>query len=406
MGLTLSGATEVMKTDYLPPVREQLENANVLMKRLRKNEEDVVGKEALVPLHIARNHGIGVRAEQGTLPTAGAQSYKSATFGMTHHYGRIQITGQTIKAMRNDTGAFVRALDSEMKGIVTDLKRDVQRQLWGDGSGVIATVVDTEASTTLVTCDNVYMIEPGMILDASLTATNAGEQTYRTVVAVNRILNTVEFTDSAAKVLTVTTQTTAFYRHGNWQKEMYGIDAAVSTSNVRQDADASYLKQFGGISRAAAAGAFWKCNAVTAAAHRALSLDLMQQAVDKSEIAGADLSVGLCDYLQFRAYANTMLPDRRFDSSMTLDGGYKALDYGGLPIVRDKFCPPGKMYFLDESTLQIYHMGDWDWMDKDGAILCRVANKDEYEATIYRYMNLGGDRGNANTVLCDLSLTI
>jgi len=398
MGLTIAGATEVMKIDYLPPVREQLDNANVLMKRLRKNEEDVVGRHAYVPLHVARNGGVGVRAEQGTLPTAAAQSYKSATFGMTHHYGRIQITGQTIKAMRNDSGAFVRALDSEMKGIVTDLKRDTQRQLWGDGTGILCQVTSTDGSCTGVLVDDVRFLEAGMKVDATDSSGASAAGDALTVVAVRPAIKEMEVSSAFTNV---TAGTSVITITNNWLLEMNGLDASISTANPSHTRG-----NFGAIDRTAAAGAFWQCNAVTAAAHRALELDLMQQAMDESEKRDADVSLIASDYLQFRAYANTMLPDRRFDASMTLDGGYKALDYGGVPVTRDKHCAPGKMYFVDESTLQIYHMGDWDWMDKDGAVLCRVANKDEYEATIYRYMNLGGDRGNANTVLCDLSLTI
>jgi len=47
-------------------------------------------------------------------------------------------------------------------------------------------------------------------------------------------------------------------------------------------------------------------------------------------------------------------------------------------------------------------MADYDWMQKDGAILSRISGYDAYEAVIYRYAELGCTRRNSQGVLCDL----
>ena len=69
-GSTLSTFDAILKTQYLGPIREQLNSSSVLYSRLEKNEDSVVGKNFTIPLHYGRNEGVGARAEGGTLPDA------------------------------------------------------------------------------------------------------------------------------------------------------------------------------------------------------------------------------------------------------------------------------------------------------------------------------------------------
>jgi hypothetical protein len=88
--------------------------------------------------------------ELGTLPTAGYQGYAEERISLRYNYGRIQLSGPVIRAMKSDKGSFTRAVDSESKGVVRDLKQDVERQLFGTSDGVIATCTTTTGSTTVV----------------------------------------------------------------------------------------------------------------------------------------------------------------------------------------------------------------------------------------------------------------
>jgi hypothetical protein len=90
---------------------------------------------------------------------------------------------------------------------------------------------------------------------------------------------------------------------------------------------------------------------------------------------------------------------------MTLDGGFKAVEYNGVPMVVDKDCVNYNIFFIDESSLEIYQMSDFDWMDEDGAVLSRVSNYDAYEAVLYWYSELGVSKRNANVRLADITET-
>ncbi len=138
MAQTLSNYDAVLKEDYEGDIRETLNNEIRLFSLLEETDAETQGRRLVMPIHLARNSGTGARAEGADLPTAGNQGYQDAFAKAKYNYTRIQITVQTIKASRNNMGAFTRALKSELKGAITDLKVEMNYQSFNDGSGARA----------------------------------------------------------------------------------------------------------------------------------------------------------------------------------------------------------------------------------------------------------------------------
>ena len=351
----------ILKEDYLGPIRDQLNNSTVLLKRLKRNEEDVGGRIAYVPLHTGRNSGVGARADGGNLPAAGRQTYTNAQYNCAYNYGRIQVTGPTIAASRKDKYAFVKAVDSEIKGMVKDLKDDLNRQLFGDRSGILATcTVANGAGAATFTVDDAQYIQVGMILD-NMTGGVAPVRFTRTVSAVNRVTNVVTMTAVYAGAADVAIGD-VICRTGNFGLEMMGLLGIVNNINTR---DGQFV---GGLSRLLAANGFWMGNVLAnGGVARNLTLDLMQQGFDASEIEGGEVSLIITSYAQRRRYLALVKADGRFVNNLKMDGGFEALDYNGKPLVVDRHMQPGGIYFLDESTLELYRMSDFDWINKCAA---------------------------------------
>jgi hypothetical protein len=157
--------------------------------------------------------------------------------------------------------------------------------------------------------------------------------------------------------------------------------------------------------------AWWKANVDTHASgryagQRALTFKLMQKMFDKVE-EKAGVGYGPDTIMTTkpirREYLDLCLADRRAVNTMTLDGGWEALDYNGVPLMVDDDAIDGEMYFLTLKDIQLYRMSDYDWMSKDGAILSRISNVDAYEAVLYRYAELGCRRRNSQGVIADLA---
>jgi len=402
MGQTLSNFDDVLKLDYLGPIRDQINNSTILLQRLEKNEEDVGGKKAIVPLHTGRNSGVGARADGGTLPTAGNQAYENAEYNCAYNYARIQITGPTIKASRTNKYAFVKAVDTEVQGATKDLKDEVNRQLHGDGTGQLGLVNGDPTTGTTLTMDNpgTQYISKGMVVQlVDPTSTTPGD--FRANVGSKTI---------TSKTSSTACETAAFHadaadndivvRAGNYRLEMMGLKGIVKAT------DPGTTFYVGNIPRATAGNEFWKAQVLANnGTARKLTLDLMQQAWDLAEEEGGEISLIMTSRIQRRKYLALVKADGRFVNNLKLDGGWTALEYNSKPLVVDRHSLPGRMYFLDESTLAFYRMSDIDWMQDDGAVLSRVSGADAYEAVLYLYATLGCRSCNRNALLDDLITT-
>ena len=259
----LAFLSAILKEDYLGPIREQINQSTILLKRLKRNEEDVGGRFAVVPLHTGRNSGVGARADGGALPVAGRQQYRNAQFITAYNYGRIMITGPTIKASRKDKYAFVRAIDSEIKGMVKDMKDDINRQLFGNRTGILATcavVPAAQAGATTVTVDTSMYIQTGMLVDfvEAANVTPGGRRAGTAAAGypvVARTTTTVTVTGDLAGAGIVATD--RIVKNGNYLLEMMGLGGIVNNVNAGPGAAPILV---GNLDRTLAANGFWNAN--------------------------------------------------------------------------------------------------------------------------------------------------
>ena len=391
MGSTLSTFDAILKTQYLGPIREQLNSSSVLYSRLEKNEDSVVGKNFTIPLHYGRNEGVGARAEGGTLPSAGNQAYKECIVPMRYQYGRIQITGPTIKAARSNEGAFLRAVDSEMRGLERDMKSSMNRQAFGDGTGALA-VCASASSATAITVDSTARLRVGMPVDILVTATGA---TTAGVVGdtVASITSSTAFTlTTGVATYGSIGNTYSVYVAGSRTKEMMGLSGIVSATSTLQGLDVANYP-------------WWKATVLAnSGSNRAISDTLLQTAIDTLEANSSGMCTAM--YTSFgvrRAYQALLTATKQLVNTQELKGGYKAITYNDLPIIADKDAPANKIFVVDEDELQVFRLGDFDWMQEDGAILSRVSGYDAYEAVLYVYQELGTTMRNAHVLISDVT---
>jgi hypothetical protein len=412
MALTLANADAALKEFYLPPIRAQLNDTNWWLSQIEASSIDVEGRRAVLSVHVQRSSGVGSRLEGGTLPTAGNQTHAEERVGLKYHYGRIQINGPVIRAMKSDRGSFTRAVDNETKRITADLKRDVNRQLWGTSNGVIATAaVSTTGQTTLLlatTTSAVQMrqFEVGMLVDVGTVAEAAagsGGPTYGNAI--------VSITTGAAPALVLTSNlgsaaaaTDFVFRAGNGgattvQREFTGIQSIVDSTGSLFNIDPSTYP-------------VWASTEMgNSGTNRSVTENLVAQLMHEVEIqsgvmAGNDYVLASSDGVH-RAFANLMISQKRFANNIELKGGFKGLEVtaggGSVPLVWERDCPANTMFYLHKPSFKLHTESDWEWMDLDGAVLNRVSNTDAYEATLFRYAEQTVDRRNSSGKLTDLT---
>lgn len=402
MSLNLTTADAVLKEDYLPGIREQLNQDNFLTL-VEKNTEDVTGRRAVIALHVGRNSGVGSRAELGTLPNAGNQAYQDEYIPVKYHYGRIEISGPSIKAMSKDSTSFTRAVRSEMDGSVNDLRRDLSRQCFGTTDGVLFACGASGPSNTVTVTPTIVQSRQVQVNDQIDIGTVANP----TAVASNVTVTGVTFSGDLITAITVSgaavTVTSAdfVFKAGSGGtspvKELTGLQTMVNNAGVLFNVDPatypiweSYVDSNGGTLRSVAENTFAK-------------------AQQRTRIkGGGNLKQWITSDGVHRAYANLLTGLKRFTETVSLKGGYEGItaSAGGTttaPVTWDRDCPDNTAFGLDFDHLTEYQMSDWEWMDEDGAILHRVSGVDAYEATLFKYAELATDKRNAHAVVKDLT---
>lgn len=380
MATTISTLQSILKNFYIGPVRENLNNATVLLANLKKSSKEVVGEQVILPLHVGRNWGIGARGTSGngTLPTARNQQYNKAVFTTKDVYGRIEIRGKAIRATKTDKGAFLRAVQSETQGMVRDLGSDINRQLYGTGNGVLATYV-SGTGTAVIVVDSTQYLEEGMYVDF-----NAGSGGSSTGIQIQSIDSATQFTATAS--VTASASDPIRLTGVTSTDELVGLALITDSSGSLHGIDpttASYWKgeEFGNDGSPAT-----------------LTESDMQEVQDEIERNGGKLKMIITSYGGRRAYINLLTSQKRFTSPTVgkLKGGYESIDFNTIPVAVDRHCQETstttRMYFLDTDSLGIYRMADFDWMQEDGAVLARQVGSgatESYEATLVCDMELG-----------------
>lgn len=407
MAFDYSAATPILKEVYLPALQELLNNATPLLAAMEKEIVPTEGGNFVISIHRTRNNASAIgRSEGSTLPTAGQQGYVRAIVPIKQLYSRINVSGKAIAATRSNKGAFLRALEAEMKYVMADTKRGLNRQLNGDGTGALAfwTTADntsgadvddyfgngtTQLGVGSVTCD---------LIDTDHSTKN-GDSIVVTRGAVGTATTAVTWTG------TVTNSGDGDYLvlEDTLGNEMTGIQAVISAANPP-------LLSGGLHGLAVATYDDWKAIVLgDDTAKVDLTFPLLQQLVSKivseSGADESDLKMFHCHPAMRDTYVKLCQDERVFYNVMKLDGGWEAVTYNGKPIVADVQCRRNAIFAIAPSSLALMQMAPLDFMDKDGSVFYRISggDVDAYGATAFVYQELGCKARNQNGLLKGLN---
>jgi hypothetical protein len=418
MAATLSTVDAILKDDY----KEYLDNlneANFILSQVETRKDTVQGRIARHAVHLGRSSGVGARAESGTLPTAANQSYATVPVPVRYVYGRIQLSGPTIKQAVTDRGAFIDALDAEMEGIKKDAMKDVNRQLWGTSNGVIAQCGTTSSSTTVVLASTTgttalrqLFFDGGMVVDIGTVASPATIASARTVTSVDETNKTIAISGAA-----VTTSSSHFVfragaggasnnsgQPGDGQIELTGLQTIVDDTAVLHTIDPSsqpkwkaYVNSNSGTNRS-----------VTESLITGSIMKVLTNSGKKPSLLVSAEGVNL-------AISNLLLSLKRNMEQTQLKGGYAGIqfyspsvsgkgDEAPTALYADFDCPNNRLYGVNPEVLVFHQVGDgFQFMDLDGAVMNRKPDQDAYEATLYMYGELACKQRNAHFVIKDLT---
>ena len=409
MAFDYSAASGILKTVYLPALQELLNNATPLLKVLEKEVTPTEGGDFKIAIHRSRNKTAMIgRSENATLPTAGQQGYVQATVPVKLLYSRIQVSGKAIAATRTNKGAFLRALESEMKYVMNDSKRQLNRQLNGDGRGALAfwTAADNTSGTDVD--DNfgngTTYLEVGTTTCDLIDTDNSTKNGDSIVITRGAISNNVTAVTWSGTVASSGDGDYLVYED-SLGEEMTGLEAVISAS------DPPLLS--GGLHGLTVASyPDWVAQILGSYSSRQdLSFPLIQQLISKiiteSSIDESDIKLFHCHPAMRDTYVKLCQDERVFYNVMKLDGGWEAVTYNGKPILADVHARRNRFNAITPSSLSIMQMAPLDWMDTDGSVFYRISggDVDAYGATLFVYQELGCKARNQNGALLGINET-
>jgi hypothetical protein len=347
---TRSTADAILKDDYHGPVVEQLNQKSYMLDQIERDSDhiDHTGRRAITAVHSGRNRGRGSRGDAGTLPTAGLEVWQDAIIPIKYKYGAIELSDGAIEASKSNAGAFVSLLEAETKAMSVNMKKDMNREIFGTGDGKLATVAATAEESKTIELDSVQYVQVGDPVDVLVEATGEKSEGIEAVTVVKRIPaeKKVELSEKVKKVGT----TYAVYLAGSRSNEVNGLRNIVNTSRTLHE-----------INSATAGNEFW--NATTAkvgesAAAPALAGEssFEKLADDVGFNGNGEVEVFITTRGIRRRLADTYQSQKRFNDSQAVKvhGGYTAIMVSEMPVIAEDDCPRGFVFGLNKDSFRWY----------------------------------------------------
>lgn len=389
--ITTTTLADALKTFYLPVIVNQMNyQSNAFFSEIERNSDEVQGGAIKMAMRYGRQGGVGNRAENGTLPTPGARKIKQVEYETQNLFARIMITDKMIEIGQTGQGSFMNVLQTLLQDTTDDAKDSFGRQLYGDGTGKLAkcSAEGPLNTLTLVALDSEHdacqYLAEGMFIDI-MDVANAVKVQLREITMVDYDNNQITIDGAAVTVLT----TDYIVVNGNYNLELTGLGQIMKTTGSLYGVDRGANK--------------WLAPNIVPV-NDEIDEIIIQKGIDTANRrAGADVNFLLCSEGVQRGYQNYQILMKRNTNVMVLKGGYKVLDYNGMPFAKDKYCHKSTLFELVKEDFKIHQIGEWKWMDRDGKVLARVADKPSYEATLVKYGDLGCRRPAGQTKLTGIT---
>jgi hypothetical protein len=392
--ITMTTASKVLKTKYGPLLTNQLnDNTSPFHQKVEKTSKYAVGgNQFTMAAPIGINGGIGAIGETDALPTAGYQAYENMTTTPKSLAGVFRITDKAWKSAQTNEDAFVRLFTSEARSLEKGTKWDMNRQMWGNGNGIMAKLAALGvAGDTFTVSTGIQNLIEGQIIDIYDYSGAAGALAKkvdkgRITGVTNKPGGTLSIklktiTGGAVSVTLVAGgggELPYVTMQGSASKEITGIaalhDSAITTLYTLAKADNPWLVPY------------------SLSAGNAISDSKIQDMINYLEdYYGCKTDMILAGAGAYTAYYAYLEATKRNINTLNLAGGFSAIAYGEIPIVRDRFAPTGDMQCLETAKWHCHQLGDWDWIDGyagDGNILQQVPNYPYYQATLIKHCEL------------------
>lgn len=366
--ITIANADAALKDYYLDAVNAQLSGeVSPFFNAIVKTGENVFGKDVKLAIAKGGMAGVVAGAEDGELPSPRSNRYYGVTLPLKNIYGTIEISDKALRASGNAAGSFVNLLNAEMEGLVAGAKANFARMLYGDGNGLICSVVSKKS-------DYVLAVNSAKSFFKGLKVKVKTSSPFDAVVTAVDTENGQITLDTSCKDITFSggEKICISGAEGNEIIGLAGIFDGTTLYGYTKSTD-TYFKPY-----------VKNCSASSLT-----ESDLIDVIDGLEESGDGKVNMILCSHKIRKQIAKLMSSSRRIVNTAEIAAGYSSIVINDVPVYADKFCPDDRIYFVNTDDFVLNQLCDWAWLeDEGGRILKQVAGKAAYSATLVKYAEL------------------
>lgn len=359
----VEGISWMLKEVYEKRIWEVGTRKTVLLDTFERTDSFVTdtpaGRVFYVPVLTALPQGINtVRSMSAPVPTPTPLAGVAALYAPCQVTAEIQYDFRQAEAGGGKEAGWEKYTVYYMEKVIESVRRDLNRQLYGDGTGILANCAAMGSASNTVPVDSTRWIEAhpqaGMRVDIV-------DKTSGSILAQDRMITAK--TSTTITISGTAVQTTANHvvvRSGAWNGELNGLGITVTAD-----------KALGTIDPAVSGNEKWAAF-VKDAANAGPSVQLFNELFQAVEDAGGTvrlINVGNSVYNACAAHLTSYKRIPVESSTVELPGGHKGIDWNGVPLTRDRDCPDGVAFFLDTEVMKLSQLRDGHWQDLGGGIV-------------------------------------
>lgn len=403
MAVTLSGVSNALQKVLLPYIQDNFDKEHLLLDNIKRNQGvQFLNNTFYAPIRTSRHGGVTNLADDGSTLVSGSSAIGQASVNTKILTGTFDISDLVIKATASKEGAVESLLGFQAKTLASDFAKNINRQYYSDGVGVVAQVAGSTSATVFT------VVYPNSSLDDGRTAPYNG--TINNDIRAAKYLQPGQYigvgSAASGSAIVSTIENTADGATGTISvigsgatptanDPVYIVDGAYAgagTSEIQgfRAATSATSGSYAGVARSTSG---WSPQLGTTA--QALTLSAMEDkylaALEYSQMG--DRFVILMNKTLYKKYGDILTAMRRTVNETELIGGFAGLEFvagrGKVGVFLDFDVPDGEVHIVNLDTWVSCQVNPMEWLEEpNSGSLIRRRDAITYQATMVWYTNL------------------
>jgi hypothetical protein len=405
MAIGITDVSNALQKVIMPYIRDNFPKQTILLDQVKRNTGvSFMNDNFYASVRSGRHGGITNLASDTAKLITGKATIGQATLPVKILTGTFDISDLTMKATKTSKGAVENMLTWQAESLSSDFARSVNRQYFGDGSGIIAQVSSSaNGSVVPVKLPNASLDDGAGTASDRYGAIN-GDITPTKYLAVGQIVGVGTAAAAKGTIAAIShgvgtangsiTFNTAQVQHaandaigfvdgslgGFGTADIFGLSMALSDSTA----------DYASLARTTTG---WTPQVGTASEALTLSAIEDKYLAAKEYSAMGDRYAIFMNKTLYKKYGDLLTAQRRNVNETDLLGGWTGLEFaagaGKVGVFLDYDTPDGDVFIVNLDTLTVCEVGAMDWLESSspGSML-RTVDYLTYQSTMAWYTNL------------------